>query len=49
MDGYKDAIEIEAENLLAVTGRTFDAAKAALITELEALLAAARKLEEPTP
>jgi hypothetical protein len=49
MDGHKDAVEIEAEDLLAVTGRTFDEANRALITELEALLAEARALEEPTP
>lgn len=49
MDGYEDAVEIEAEELLAVTGISFETARATLITELEALLAEARALEEPTP
>lgn len=51
MDGFDSAvtIELELEHAPTAVASSFDAAKADLITQARALLAAAEALEEPDP
>jgi hypothetical protein len=49
LDGYPGALTIDVLEAPTVTARSFDEAREELVAELRRLLAAAERLEEPTP